>query len=197
MAEALEALYPNVKLGIGLAKWAGILLWYRLRRGENYGFGRFSCYWEKNGRISIKEQHLWAFLKSINKKLFDISRKKPTHINWSYYKIWTMAKLPFISRAILRISVVAHIFQIQAIWRSLKLLNMARITGVEMRKILWWHDCMESHFPKQAELDAYLTMLEEAKRRDHRKIGKELSLFTLMIWWVKDCHYGCPMEALW
>ena len=33
-------------------------------------------------------------------------------------------------------------------------------------------------FPKQKELDEYLQMLEEAKKRDHRKIGKELELFT-------------------
>ena len=34
-------------------------------------------------------------------------------------------------------------------------------------------------FPKQSELDAYLTMLEEAKKRDHRKLGKELELFDI------------------
>ncbi len=33
-------------------------------------------------------------------------------------------------------------------------------------------------FPKQKELGEYLTMLEEAKKRDHRKLGKELELFT-------------------
>jgi len=33
-------------------------------------------------------------------------------------------------------------------------------------------------FPKQAELTEYLELLEEAKRRDHRKVGKELELFT-------------------
>ncbi|MFY7989170.1 MAG: threonine--tRNA ligase [Fluviicola sp.] len=33
-------------------------------------------------------------------------------------------------------------------------------------------------FPKQAELTEYLERLEEAKRRDHRKVGKELELFT-------------------
>ncbi|MBL7137213.1 MAG: threonine--tRNA ligase [Bacteroidales bacterium] len=33
-------------------------------------------------------------------------------------------------------------------------------------------------FPKQKELDEYLVMLEEAKKRDHRKLGKELELFT-------------------
>ncbi|MGC8750777.1 threonine--tRNA ligase [Hydrotalea sp.] len=34
-------------------------------------------------------------------------------------------------------------------------------------------------FPNQKELDAYLAMLEEAKKRDHRKLGKELSIFTM------------------
>ena len=35
-------------------------------------------------------------------------------------------------------------------------------------------------FPKMSELEAYLNMLEEAKKRDHRKLGKELGLFTFM-----------------
>lgn len=34
-------------------------------------------------------------------------------------------------------------------------------------------------FEKQADLDAYLKMLEEAAKRDHRKLGKELDLFSL------------------
>jgi threonyl-tRNA synthetase len=34
-------------------------------------------------------------------------------------------------------------------------------------------------FPNQKELDEYLLMMEEAKKRDHRKLGKELSIFTM------------------
>lgn len=34
-------------------------------------------------------------------------------------------------------------------------------------------------FPKKAELEEYLTMIEEAKKRDHRKIGRELGLFMM------------------
>lgn len=34
-------------------------------------------------------------------------------------------------------------------------------------------------FPKQSELEEYLLMIEEAKKRDHRKLGKELGLFAL------------------
>ena len=35
-------------------------------------------------------------------------------------------------------------------------------------------------FPKKEELDAYLQRIEEAKKRDHRRLGKELGLFTIM-----------------
>ncbi len=35
-------------------------------------------------------------------------------------------------------------------------------------------------FPKKSDLDEYLERLEEAKKRDHRKLGKELGLFTMM-----------------
>jgi threonyl-tRNA synthetase len=45
-------------------------------------------------------------------------------------------------------------------------------------------------FPSQKELDEYLMMLEEAKKRDHRKLGKELGIFTM------DDDVG-PGLALW
>lgn len=34
-------------------------------------------------------------------------------------------------------------------------------------------------YPKKAELEEYLHMMEEAKKRDHRKLGKELGLFMM------------------
>ncbi|MBI4256711.1 threonine--tRNA ligase [Candidatus Uhrbacteria bacterium] len=44
-------------------------------------------------------------------------------------------------------------------------------------------------FETQQELDQYLTMLEEAKKRDHRKLGKELELFTI----IDDIGSGLPL----
>jgi threonyl-tRNA synthetase len=44
-------------------------------------------------------------------------------------------------------------------------------------------------FPSQKELDEYLAMLEEAKRRDHRKLGKELGIFTM----DDDVGQGLPL----
>ncbi len=44
-------------------------------------------------------------------------------------------------------------------------------------------------FPKQLELDEYLAMLEEAKKRDHRKLGKELGIYTM----DDDVGQGLPL----
>ena len=44
-------------------------------------------------------------------------------------------------------------------------------------------------FPKQKELTEYLNLLEEAKKRDHRKLGKELELFTFS----KKVGHGLPL----
>ena len=44
-------------------------------------------------------------------------------------------------------------------------------------------------FPNQKELDEYLVMLEEAKKRDHRKLGKELGIFTM----DDDVGQGLPL----
>src|SRR6266851_7310560 len=44
-------------------------------------------------------------------------------------------------------------------------------------------------FKNKTEMDAYFTMLEEAKRRDHRKLGKELELFTF----DEDVGPGLPL----
>ena len=44
-------------------------------------------------------------------------------------------------------------------------------------------------FPKKAMLDEYLKRLEEAKKRDHRKLGKELGLFTI----AEETGGGLPL----
>lgn len=62
--------------------------------------------------------------------------------------------------------------------KATKLLNVAGAywRGDEKRKQLTRIYAIS--FPKKKELDEYLVLLEEAKKRDHRKIGKELDLFT-------------------
>ncbi|NJP39554.1 threonine--tRNA ligase [Oscillospiraceae bacterium HV4-5-C5C] len=71
-----------------------------------------------------------------------------------------------------------HIMSTKAV-KAIKLLSVAGAywRGSEKNKMLT--RIYGISYPKKAELDAYLAMLEEAKRRDHRKIGKEMGLFML------------------
>src|SRR5579875_3381159 len=60
-------------------------------------------------------------------------------------------------------------------------------------------------FPTQAELDAYLARLEEAARRDHRRLGRELDLFSfsenvgpgLALWHPKGARLRTVIEEYW
>lgn len=64
--------------------------------------------------------------------------------------------------------------------KSVKLLSLAGAywRGDEKKKML--QRIYGTSFPKLSMLEAHLNMLEEAKKRDHRKLGKELGLFALM-----------------
>ncbi len=48
-------------------------------------------------------------------------------------------------------------------------------------------------FPSKKELDEYLLMLEEAKKRDHRKLGKEMGIYTMDDDVGPGWFFGCPM----
>ncbi len=52
-------------------------------------------------------------------------------------------------------------------------------------------------FPKKEELDAYLERIEEAKRRDHRKLGRELGLFMTNDLVGKGMPFYVPAERAW
>jgi threonyl-tRNA synthetase len=64
--------------------------------------------------------------------------------------------------------------------KSIKLLSLAGAywRGDEKNKML--QRIYGTSFPKASMLEEYINMLEEAKKRDHRKLGKELGLFALM-----------------
>ena len=84
--------------------------------------------------------------------------------------------------------------------KAVKLLNTAGAywRGDEKRKQLT--RIYGISFPKQKELTDYLALLEEAKKRDHRKIGREMELFTfsqrvglgLPLWLPKGALLGTP-----
>lgn len=72
-----------------------------------------------------------------------------------------------------------HLMSTKEVGKAYKLLNLAGAywRGSEKNKMLT--RIYATAFAKKEELEAYLTMMEEAKKRDHRKLGKELGLFTM------------------
>ena len=80
--------------------------------------------------------------------------------------------------------------------KSVKLLNVAGAywRGNEKNKQLT--RIYGISFPKQKELNQYLSLIEEAKKRDHRKLGKELDLFTFSEKLVKVYLFGFLKEQI-
>src|SRR5689334_12803008 len=89
--------------------------------------------------------------------------------------------------------------------KAFKLLSVAgaywrgRETNPQLQRIYG------TSFPSKKDLDAYLHMLEEAKRRDHRRIGKDLDLFSidetigagLVLWHPKGGRVRHEIETFW
>ncbi len=76
--------------------------------------------------------------------------------------------------------------------RNIKAVKLTQIAGAywrgsEKNKML--SRIYGTAFPKKSELDAHLTMLEEAKKRDHNKLGRELNLFTT----AEEVGQGLPL----
>ncbi len=72
-----------------------------------------------------------------------------------------------------------HLMNTKDLGKAYKLMNLAGAywRGSEKNKMLT--RVYATAFGKKADLEAYITMMEEAKKRDHRKIGRELGLFMM------------------
>lgn len=89
--------------------------------------------------------------------------------------------------------------------KAFKLLSVAGAywRGDEKNKML--QRIYGTAFPSQAELDEFLHRIEEAKRRDHRRVGKDLDLFSidetigggLVLWHPKGARIRYVMEEFW
>lgn len=176
MAEALEALYPGTKFGIGPP----------LENGFYYDvdFGDKSLDGSELEKIEAKMMEL-AKLKS------DFIRKEvPKKEAIAYF---TEKKDPYKLDLLEGLEDGSITFYEQGNFtdlcrgphipntgfiKSVKLLNIAGAywRGDEKNKMLT--RLYGITFPKAKELQDYLFMLEEAKKRDHRKLGRELELFT-------------------
>ena len=174
LAEALEALYPGIKFGIGPAI-------------EN-GF-----YYDVDSPVPITE----ADLAVIEQKMIELSRNKEVLVRsevskadalktftekGDQYKVELITDLEdgtisfYTNGAFTDLCRGPHIPNTGYI-KAIKLTSVAGAywRGNEKNKMLT--RIYGVSFPKKSMLDEHLALLEEAKKRDHRKLGKELELF--------------------
>jgi threonyl-tRNA synthetase len=176
MAEALEALYPGIKFGIGPPVDTGF--YYDVDFGDN----EF-----ESADLEKVEQKMVELARQKNQyQREEISKKEAVAYfqdKGDEYKLELLDDLEDGSITFYKqgnftdLCRGPHIPNTGLI-KALKLTNVAGAywRGDETRKQLT--RLYGVSFPKKKELDQYLEMLEEAKKRDHRKLGKELNLFT-------------------
>ena len=175
LAEALQELYPGVKFGIGPAIENGF--YYDIDPGDNViTSAEFPKIEAKMMELVAKKEQVVR--KDITKadalKMFGdrnetykcelISELEDGHITTYTQGAFTdLCRGPHIPNTG-AIKAVKVLSLAGAYWRGDEKRNqLVRVYGIS--------------FPKKKMLDEYLVMLEEAKKRDHRKIGKEMELF--------------------
>ncbi|MDP3398388.1 MAG: threonine--tRNA ligase [Bacteroidales bacterium] len=176
MAEALEQLYPGIKFGIGPSIETGF--YYDVDSGEK----------------SITE----ADLKNIEEKMLELAREKQTFVRKEVSKEDAMATYTqkgdeYKCELIKDLEDGTISFYTNGTFTDLcrgpHLADTSVIKAVKLTSIAgaYWRGDEKNKmltriygvtFPQKKLLDEYLVMLEEAKKRDHRKVGKELELFA-------------------
>lgn len=176
MAEALESLYPGVKFGIGPAIENGF--YYDVDLGDRtLSDADFSKIEKKMTELARQKQAFTRIdvskadaLKHFEEKGDEYKCELISELadgTITYYSNGDFTDLcrgPHL-RSTEPIKAIKITSLAGAYWRGdEKRQQLTRIYGIT--------------FPKKSMLDEYLVMLEEAKKRDHRKLGKEMQLFT-------------------
>lgn len=176
LAEALQELYPGVKFGIGPAIESGF--YYDIDPGEH------KITSEDFGKIEKKMMELASRKEDIVRR--DISKADALKMfgdRNETYKCELISELEdghittYTQGAFTDLCRGPHIPTTAPI-KAVKILSLAGAywRGDEKRQQLV--RVYGITFPKKKMLDEYLTLLEEAKKRDHRKLGKEMELFA-------------------
>ena len=176
MAEALEALYPGIKLAIGPPIENGF--YYDIDFGEQH-FSSDHFPKVENKMIELaRQKNTFERIAISKKEAVSYFQEKEDEYKLELLEGLEDGEITFYKQGeftdLCRGPHIPHTGHIKA----LKLLKTAGAywRGDEKNKQLT--RIYGISFPKNKELTAYLEMLEEAKKRDHRKLGKEMELFT-------------------
>ena len=187
MASAVLELYPNAKFGIGPAIENGF--YYDIDFGEDVLSSEdFAKIEAKMSEIAKSGVTLKRVEKSKAEALEYFGKRGET------YKVELINDLEdgtitfYESGNFTDLCRGPHLVDFSPI-KAIKILSLAGAywRGDEKRKQLTRLYAIT--FPKKKELDEYLALLEEAKKRDHRKLGKELELFAFS----KNVGQGLPL----
>ena len=177
MAEALEELYPGVKLGIGPAIDNGF--YYDIDLGDERKLSSDDFPTIEEKMLSLAREKNDFTRKEINKKdAIEYFKNKGDEYKIELLNDLNDGEISFYTQGnFTDLCKGPHIDNTSRI-KAIKLLNVAGAywRGDEKRKQMT--RIYGVSFQKQKDLTAHLNMLEEAKKRDHRKIGKEMELFT-------------------
>lgn len=177
MAEAIEKLFPGTKFGIGPAIENGF--YYDVDPGDNVTITELDLPLIENKMRELAALSIPFNRESVNKeKALAIYNEKGDS-----YKTELISELEdgtitlYRSGDFIDLCRGPHLPDSSSI-KAIKVLSLAGAywRGDEKRKMMT--RIYGITFPKQKMLNEYLEMLEEAKKRDHRKLGKELELFA-------------------
>ena len=173
MAQAVKRLFPDVKLAIGPA----------IDNGFYYDFDTETPFSDED-RIKIEEEMKKIIKENLSIERFSLPKKEAIELMKDEpYKVQLIQDLKegeeisfYRQGEFTDLCAGPHLESTGKV-KAIKLLSAsgAYWRGSEKNKML--QRIYAISFPKQSELDAYLEELEEAKKRDHRKIGKDLDLF--------------------
>jgi threonyl-tRNA synthetase len=176
MAEALQELYPGIKFGIGPAIENGF--YYDVDPGEAV-IKESDLPVIEAKMIELAARKELIVRKEVSKQeALDFFKQKGDEYKVELISDLTDGTITFYSQGDFTDLCRGPHLQNAGEIKALKLLSVAGAywRGDEKRKQLT--RIYGITFPKKKMLDEYLLFLEEAKKRDHRKIGKELELFT-------------------
>ena len=177
MAEALETLYPGIKFGIGPAIEYGF--YYDVDPGEKRVITEGDLPAIEKKMKELASQNQMFVRRDVSKKeALDLFSQKGDE-----YKTELIGELEdgtislYSQGSFTDLCRGPHLPSTEPI-KAIKLLSIAGAywRGDEKHKMLT--RIYGITYPKQKLLDDYLAFLEEAKKRDHRRIGRELELFT-------------------
>ena len=177
MAEAVEAMYPGVKFWVGPPVENGF--YYDMDLSDKKITEedliviekKMNEFAKKNNSFERKEISKADAVKYFTEKGDEYKLDLLQNLNDGEITFYTQGNFTDLCRG-------PHIPNTNFI-KAIKLTNIAGAywKGDEKNKQLT--RLYGITFPSQKELDEYLLLLEEAKKRDHRKLGKELSIFTM------------------